>query len=101
MGAVFQVPWTRIRPWPQGIEHLRSLGYKVAAMTLSDDAITLKELAAKEHPKLALVLGTEGHGIRPATARLADERVRIPMAGGVDSLNVAAAAAVTFYATQQ
>ena len=101
MGTVFQVPWTRIDPWPDGIEHLKAQGYVVAALTLAPDALTLDELAARNHPKLALVMGTEGHGILPSTARLADARVRIPMGGGVDSLNVAAAAAVAFYATRR
>ena len=101
MGTVFQVPWTRIAPWPEGIKDLQALGYVVAALTLSSDAITLDDLAALDHPRLALVLGTEGHGLLPATTELADVRVQIPMAGMVDSLNVAAAAAVAFYATRR
>ena len=101
MGTVFQVPWTRIDPWPDGISVLQAQGYVVAALTLAPDAVTLDDLAAQDHSRLALVMGTEGHGIHPATAELADVRVRIPMAAGVDSLNVAAAAAVAFYATRR
>ncbi len=69
-------------------------------MTLGEGAITLDELVAEDHEKLALVFGTEGHGITPQTDALLDRRVTIPMMGGVDSLNVTAAAAVAFYATR-
>ena len=100
MGAVFSVPWTRLDPWPGSLDALRAHGYVVAAMTLSEDAITLDDLVAQQHPRTAFVFGTEGHGVRPATAARADHRVRIPMEAGVDSLNVAAATAVTFYATR-
>lgn len=100
MGTVFQVPWTRVEPWPHAIEILQRDGYVVAALTLSEDAITLDELAAMNQQKLALVLGTEGHGIKRSTADRCDYRVKIPMAGGVDSLNVSAAAAIAFYATR-
>lgn len=98
MGAVFQVPWTRIDPWPEGIDRLKDAGYVVAGMTLGDDAITLDELVAENHQRLALVFGTEGHGITPRADRRLDRRVTIPMMGGVDSLNVAASSAVAFYA---
>lgn len=100
MGAVFQVPWTRVDPWPDGIEHLRALGFTTAALALSDDAVTLDELAADPPERLALVLGTEGDGLGRATVAAADVVVRIPMAGDVDSLNVAAASAVAFWATR-
>lgn len=100
MGTVFQVPWTRIPEWPAGIDELKDAGYVVAGMTLGEGAITLDELVAEDHEKLALVFGTEGDGITQATDRLLDRRVTIPMMGGVDSLNVAAATAVTFYATR-
>lgn len=98
MGTVFQVPWTRIDPWPQGIELLREAGFVTAALDLEPDALTLPELVARRDERLALILGTEGDGLRPTTVSRADYAVRIPMAGGVDSLNVAAAAAVAFYA---
>lgn len=100
MGTVFQVPWTRIETWPDGIDELRSAGWVVMGMTLGAGAITLDELAAEQHDKLALVFGTEGDGIAADTDRLLHRRVTIPMSGGVDSLNVAAASAVAFYATR-
>lgn len=102
MGAVFQVPWTRIgdapSDWPHpGMERLRALGFKTAAMALSDDSVPVDEprLAAEE--KLAIVLGTEGDGLAGSTIAGCDYTVRIPMAHGVDSLNVAAASAVAFW----
>ncbi|WP_304427075.1 RNA methyltransferase [uncultured Adlercreutzia sp.] len=119
MGTVFQVPWTRIgdtdvpnRPgegtWSaEGIAQLKALGFTCAAMALSDDSITPDELnaqlAAQEAAtgapaKLALLFGTEGDGLAPATIARCDHTVRIPMAAGVDSLNVAASSAVAFYA---
>jgi tRNA G18 (ribose-2'-O)-methylase SpoU len=101
MGTVFQVPWTRIEPWPEGIQQLKDAGYVVAGMTLGEGAITLDELVDEDHENLALVFGTEGRGLTAGTDRRLDRRVTIPMMGGVDSLNVAAASAVAFYATRQ
>jgi tRNA G18 (ribose-2'-O)-methylase SpoU len=100
MGTVFQVPWTRVEPWPAGLTSLQDSGFLVAALTQADDAVALDQLAASRPERLALVLGTEGDGLSRQAAEAADVRVRIPMAGGVDSLNVAAAAAVAFYATR-
>ncbi len=106
MGTVFQVPWTRIDPWPGrvgepgGIADLRAAGFTVAALALADDAVPLDAFAAALPERVALVLGTEGDGLAPATVAGADVVVRIPMAGGVDSLNVAAASAVAFWATR-
>ena len=100
MGTVFQVPWTRIDPWPGGIATLRDAGFVTASLALSDDAVSLDDLVADPPERLALVLGTEGDGLKPATVAAGDVTVRIPMAGGVDSLNVAAAAAVAFWATR-
>ncbi|QGQ19148.1 rRNA methyltransferase [Cellulomonas sp. JZ18] len=100
MGTVFQVPWTRVDPWPEGVDVLREEGFVVASLALSDDAITLDELVADPPERLALVLGAEGHGLKPRTVAASDLVVRIPMAAGVDSLNVAAAAAVAFWATR-
>lgn len=94
MGTVFQVPWTRIEPWPEGIETLREAGFTVAALALSEDSVGLDELAADPPDRLALVLGTEGDGLARRTLGRVDVTVTIPMAGGVDSLNVAAAGAV-------
>ncbi|WP_068434372.1 TrmH family RNA methyltransferase [Piscicoccus intestinalis] len=100
MGTVFQVPWTRIDPWPDGIELLKNAGYVVAGMTLGDGSITLDALVAQDHRRLALVFGTEGDGLTARTERLLDRRVTIPMMHDVDSLNVAASSAVAFYATR-
>ena len=96
MGTVFQVPWTRIDPWPDGLDLLRDRAFTVAALALTPDAVDIEEFEAPE--RLALVLGTEGQGISPRTLSQVDVHVRIPMAGGVDSLNVAAAAAVAMWA---
>ena len=114
MGTVFQIPWTRIGGddkhfWPRrGLEELRSLGFTTVAMALSDDSISLDELtrrlnnspeSADHIDKLALIFGTEGDGLSRHTIAGADLTVKIPMSHGVDSLNVAASSAVTFYAT--
>ena len=98
MGTVLQVPWTRISSWPEGLQELRDAGFVVASLALSDDSIPLSALSAENPERLAIVLGTEGHGLTPATIAASDRVVRIPMSHGVDSLNVAAAAAVTLYA---
>ena len=100
MGTVFQAPWARLEAdaWPgPGLAMLRRLGFATAAMALRDDAVSLRDprLAAQE--KLAVVLGAEGDGLAPATVAACDWTVRIPMSHGVDSLNVAAAAAVAFW----
>ena len=100
MGTVFQVPWTRIDSWPDGVEQLKEAGYVVAGMTLGEGAITLDDLVEEDHENLALVFGTEGHGLSAQTEKVLDRRVLIPMMGGVDSLNVAASSAVAFYATR-
>jgi tRNA G18 (ribose-2'-O)-methylase SpoU len=98
MGTVFQVPWTRLDPWPGGLDLLRDLGFAVAALALSEDSVSLDDLAADPPERLALVLGTEGDGLSRGAVAGSDVVVRIPMAGGVDSLNVAAAGAVAFWA---
>lgn len=100
MGAVFQVPWTRVEPWPAAVGELQEAGFVVAGMTLGEGAMTLDELVAEDHPRLALVFGTEGHGITARAHKCLDRRVMIPMMHGVDSLNVAASSAVAFYATR-
>lgn len=100
MGTVFQVPWTRLDSWPGGISQLHELGFTVAALALDDDSISLDELAADPPERLATVFGTEGDGLKRQTIAACDATVRIPMAGGVDSLNVASAVAVATWATR-
>lgn len=101
MGTVFQVPWTRIgveRDWArEGVPLLRSLGFKTAALALSDDSISLDDPVLSGCERLALVLGTEGDGLAESTIAACDYTVKIPMEHGVDSLNVAAASAVAFW----
>jgi tRNA G18 (ribose-2'-O)-methylase SpoU len=102
MGTVFQVPWTRIgenvHEWPAaGLERLHALGFKTAAMALSDDSIPLGASELAQHKRLALVFGTEGDGLAQHTIAGCDYTVRIPMKHHVDSLNVAAASAVAFW----
>lgn len=98
MGAVLQVPWTRLADWPRGAQELRAAGFHIAALALSDDAVTLDEFAAAPPERVALVLGTEGDGLSAGALRAADTVVTIPMLHGVDSLNVASATAVALYA---
>jgi tRNA G18 (ribose-2'-O)-methylase SpoU len=98
MGTVLQVPWTRLEPWPGGLDQLRAAGFRVAAFALSDDAVDLDEFARALPDRLALMFGAEGDGLSRGSVAAADVTVRIPMAGGVDSLNVAAAAAVALWA---
>ena len=102
MGTVFQIPWTRIgktpSDWPEtGMEQLRSLGFKTAAMALSDDSVPIDDEALGSVEKLAVLLGTEGDGLSHHTIAGCDYTVRIPMSHEVDSLNVAAASAVAFW----
>lgn len=102
MGTVFQVPWTRIgetnEDWPErGLEKLRNLGFKSAAMALSDDSVSIDDERLNKEEKLCIVFGTEGDGLAKETIARCDYTVRIPMAHGVDSLNVASAAAVAFW----
>lgn len=102
MGTVFQVPWTRIghsaSDWPAaGMELLHDMGFRTAAFALSDDSVSLDDEALNAEPRLAMVFGTEGDGLAHATIAACDYTVRIPMARGVDSLNVAAASAVAFW----
>ena len=102
MGTVFQVPWTQIgstaADWPeQGMQQLHALGFKTAAMALTDLSVSIDDAALAAEPKLAIVLGTEGDGLAHTTIAACDYTVRIPMSHGVDSLNVAAASAVAFW----
>lgn len=94
MGSVFLVPWT----WSEDpIKELKQLGFRTAALALTERSVTLDNPILKEEPRLALILGTEGDGLPQQTIENADYVVRIPMAHGVDSLNVAAASAVAFW----
>ena len=93
MGSVFLVPWT----WIDSAKTLHDYGFKTAAMALSDNSISLDAPQLKAEPRLAVIMGTEGDGLPQQTIMEADYTVKIPMAHGVDSLNVAAAAAVTFW----
>ena len=102
MGTVFQIPWTRIgdshTDWPHpGIDRLRNLGFKTAAMALSDDSVSIDDAQLLAEEKLAIILGTEGDGLSLHTIAGCDYTVRIPMSHEVDSLNVAAASAVAFW----
>lgn len=102
MGTVFQVPWTRIaclpQQWPRdGLCQLKSLGFKTAALALTDNSIGMDNTALLSEEKLAVILGTEGDGLLPETIAGCDYTVKIPMAHSVDSLNVSAAAAVAFW----
>ena len=102
MGTVFQIPWARIgsapTDWPHpGLELLRELGFKTAAMALSDNSVSIDDPRLAAEDKLAVVLGTEGDGLSGITIADCDYTVKIPMAHGVDSLNVAAASAVAFW----
>lgn len=102
MGTVFQVPWTYIGSdhthWPHpGLERLKALGFRTAAMALSDRSVSIEDPALMAEERLAIILGTEGDGLAAETIAHCDYTVRIPMAHGVDSLNVAAASAVAFW----
>ena len=94
MGSVFLVPWSWL---DGGIEQLHSLGFATAAMALTDDSIPIDHTSLTTLPKLAIIMGTEGDGLPAETIAKATHVVRIPMSHNVDSLNVAAAAAVAFW----
>lgn len=101
MGTVFQIPWTYLdqaEGWKKnGTALLKKLGFRTAAMALTEDAVAIDDVCLRSEEKLAVVLGTEGDGLAADTIADCDYRVRIPMAHGVDSLNVAAASAVAFW----
>ena len=106
MGTVFQIPWTFLSSedtdsntiWPEkGIATLREQGFKIVAMALDDNSISISNPILREQEKLAIVLGTEGEGLASCTIEDCDYTVKIPMYHNVDSLNVAAASAVAFW----
>ncbi|MCL2541451.1 MAG: RNA methyltransferase [Nocardioidaceae bacterium] len=98
MGAVFSLPWTRLPGWYDALPALSARGFTTVALTLADDAVPIEDAVAGLD-KVALVLGSEGHGLSPRWQATADRRAIIPMSHGIDSLNVAAASAVACYVT--
>ncbi|MFT2816320.1 TrmH family RNA methyltransferase [Leifsonia sp. A12D58] len=97
MGTVLQVPWTRLPEWSEAAPILHAAGFHLAALALSDTAVTLDEFAANQPERIAIVLGAEGDGLSQQALAAADTVVTIPMLHGVDSLNVASASAVALY----
>lgn len=98
MGAVLQLPYARAASWPAEVAELRSVGFRLLALTPSPSAVDLRSLSFDASDRVALLLGAEGPGLSHAALEAGDLAVRIPMHHGVDSLNVAAAAAVACYA---
>jgi tRNA G18 (ribose-2'-O)-methylase SpoU len=101
MGAVFSLPWARLPDWYAAPAQLQEAGFTTVALTLTEDAVDLAEVAAAQRrapSRVALLLGTEGAGLSPRWTEAATVRARIPMSAGIDSLNVAAAAAIACYA---
>ena len=98
MGTVLQVPWTRVGDWTSTRQLLKASGFQIAALALSADAVSLRDFAASAPERVALVLGAEGEGLTADALEAADTVVQIPMAHGIDSLNVAATAAVAMWA---
>jgi tRNA G18 (ribose-2'-O)-methylase SpoU len=101
MGEVFAVPYAYLAPWPQALDDVRAAGFQLLAMTPAADAVPLQDIRLGRDDKAALLLGAEGPGLTAQAQGASDVRVRIPMAAGVDSLNVAAAAAVGCWALGQ
>ena len=100
MGSVFQIPWTKVgKGWPQEFANtLHAYGYTIVGMALTDDSIGIEDPILKQSGKIAIIMGNEGDGLSDETMSCLDHTVKIPMYHGVDSLNVAAAGAVAFYA---
>jgi tRNA G18 (ribose-2'-O)-methylase SpoU len=98
MGEVFSIPYARIESWPSGVTELREAGFRVLALTPDPRAKSIDDIEVRDGEKLALLLGAEGPGLSKNALEAATSEVRIPMGNGVDSLNVAAAAAVACYA---
>ena len=101
MGEAFALPYARLEAFPQGLEPVRSAGFTMLALTPAPDAVDLAEVALDAEQSVALMVGAEGPGLTTAALGAADQRVRIPMSGTVDSINVGSAAAVAFYAIAQ
>lgn len=100
MGAIFAMPWTRLEDWYDALPRLSARGFTTVALTLAEDAVPV-EAAVTGVDRLALVLGSEGHGLSPRWAQTADRRAVIPMNPAIDSLNVAAASAVACYVARR
>ena len=100
MGAVFSVPYARMDDWYDGLGELSRAGFTTVALTLADDAVGIEE-AVRGHDRVALVLGSEGTGLSSRWMHASDVHAVIPMAAGIDSLNVAAASAVACYVAQR
>ena len=97
MGTVFQIPWTVDETDGCIVDKLHSLGFKTAAMALTDDCVSIKDPCLSYEPRLAILLGSEGDGLKEETIKKSDYVIKIPMSNGVDSLNVAAASALAFW----
>jgi tRNA G18 (ribose-2'-O)-methylase SpoU len=97
MGAVFSLPYARAESWPVALEDMATAGFTRVALTPAEDAIDIEDVVVDNKQRLALLLGSEGPGLTDGALKRSDVRARIPMSAGVDSLNVAAAAAVIFY----
>ena len=100
MGAALTLPYTRAESWPDDLGVLRSHGFTLAALALRDDSVDLAQFAGAVPDRVAWMLGSEGHGLSAGALDAADVVVRIPMQLGIDSLNVAAASAVAFWASR-
>jgi tRNA G18 (ribose-2'-O)-methylase SpoU len=101
MGATLRVPFTRVEPWPAGLDPLRDLGFKVVALTPSADADPIDTVALDARDRLILLLGSESSGLADATLRYADVRMRIPVDPSADSLNVVVAGAIALHALRR
>lgn len=101
MGEAYRVPYARLDAFPTGLEPVRDHGYRLLALTPDPHAVDIGNLCLDADEPVALLLGAEGPGLTSDTLNAADTRLRIPMSGTVDSLNVGSAAAVAFYAVQQ
>ncbi len=101
MGEAYSMPYARLGPFPQDLQLLKSRGFRLLALTPDPAATDIADLAFTEDDAVGLLLGSEGPGLSAESLEAADERVRIPMSGDVDSINVGSAAAVAFYAIQQ
>jgi tRNA G18 (ribose-2'-O)-methylase SpoU len=97
MGAVFTVPYVRATSWPGVIDELRATGFRTLALTPAEDSVALDDVAVASDERVAIVVGTEGDGLSRAVIDRCDLAVRIPMSGGIDSLNVATAAGIAFW----